>query len=203
MFYARNEKGLRVRPIFSGQRAICGSCGEPVIGKCGEIVPWHWSHLSGSDCDAWAEPITVWHEGWQNILEYEEGANIEVPIEKDGCVHRADAVLKNGTIIELQHSTISPAAIREREYYYGERMIWLFDCRDAYDNDRFELRKKLSDVKRTFRWKHPKKSIAYANRKVYLDFGNDTLFFLIKLYPDTPCGGIGELVSRHDLTYGL
>ena len=199
MFYANDKEGKKIRPIFSGQMASCGCCGESVIGKCGEIVPRYWSHLSGTDCDSWAEPITEWHANWQDILEGEEGADIEVPIERNGYVHRADAVLKNKTIIELQHSAISPAEIREREYYYGVQLIWIFDIQEAYNKERFELRKELSATKRTFRWKHPQKSIAFATRKVYLDLGNDWLLYLIKIYADSPCGGIGELVSRHDL----
>lgn len=199
MFYANDKDGKKTRPLFSGQTALCGCCGESVIGKCGEIVPRYWSHLSGTDCDTWAEPITEWHVNWQDILEGEESADIEVPIKRNGYVHRADAVLKNKTIIELQHSAISPAEIREREYYYGVQLIWVFDIQEAYNKERFELRKELSATKRTFRWKHPKKSIAFATRKVYLDLGNDWLLYLIKMYPDTPCGGIGELISRHDL----
>ena len=203
MLYANHKNGSRIRPLFSGQSAICGCCGGPVIAKCGEIVSWHWSHLSGRDCDLWAEPITEWHVNWQDILEVEEGANVEVPIEKNGYVHRADAMLENGTIVELQHSTISPAEIREREFYYGLKMIWIFDIKDAFDNERFELRKKLSDGKRTFRWKHPKTSIAFATRRVYLDLGHGWLLHLIKMYPDTPCGGIGELIGSIDLTLNL
>jgi len=203
MFYANDKDRKKIRPIFSGQMAFCGCCGESVIGKCGEIVPRYWSHLSGTDCDSWAEPMTQWHANWQDILEGEESANIEVPIERNGYVHRADAILKSGTIIELQHSAISPAEIREREIYYGVRLVWIFDIKEAYNNDRFELRKKLGNYKYTFRWKHPKKSITFATRRVYLDFGNDSLLYLIKIYPGPPCAGIGELISRHELTFNL
>ncbi len=203
MFYANDEFGKKIKPSSSGQMAFCGSCGESVVGKCGEIVPWYWSHVAGTDCDSWAEPITEWHAIWQDILEGEESANIEVPIERNGYMHRADAVLKGGTIIELQHSAISPAEIREREIFYGVQLIWIFDIQEAYEKERFEFKKERSPTKRTFRWKHPKMSIAFARRKVYLDLGNDWLLYLLKMYPDTPCGGIGELISRHDLFLNL
>jgi hypothetical protein len=52
-------------------------------------------------------------------------------------------------------------------------------------------------------WAHPRKSIAFAKRKVYLDLGKGWLFHLIKMYPDPPCAGIGELIHRIDLTYFL
>jgi hypothetical protein len=48
-------------------------------------------------------------------------------------------------------------------------------------------------MKRTFRWKQPWKSIAFAKRRVFLDLGDGYMFQLSKLYPDAPCGGFGLL----------
>jgi competence protein CoiA len=121
-------------------------------------------------------------------------AKIEVPIMRSGITHRADAVLWNGegNIIELQHSAITPDEIEARERFYGNKMIWIFDVREAYKEKRFVFRKKDGD-KHTFRWKQPRKSIAFAKRPVFLDLGEGYMFQLAKLFPDAPCGGFGKL----------
>lgn len=97
-------------------------------------------------------------------------------VRPDTPAHRADAVLPGGKIIELQRSSISPRNIYLREEFYGEKMIWLFDTRDAYENKRFDLRKKGN--KDTFRWKQTRKSIAFARRKVFLDLGEGYVFYI-------------------------
>ena len=53
--------------------------------------------------------------------------------------HRADILACEDCVVELQHSSISPAEIREREAFYG-RMIWLLDGRPFQDQIRVEKR---------------------------------------------------------------
>lgn len=190
MRWAHDADRQVIGPRISGKMGFCPSCGKPVIAKCGVIMVWHWSHLSGRDCDPWAEKLTGWHTDWQDILEGYRSAKIEVPITKHGETHRADAVLMDGTVVELQKSAISPKDIEIRESFYGEKMIWIFDVREAFEKKRISLRKKKSG-RETFRWKHPRKSIAYATRKVFLDFGEGNLFELAWMSKDTPCGGYG------------
>ena len=197
MRYALNTSEDRIIPSFSGERAICPLCRDHVAGKCGEIVTWHWSHLSGPNCDPWTESLTDWHLSWQQFLEYYRSANIEVPIKDSHSSHIADAVLPGGKIIELQHSSISPRDIYLREEFYGKKLIWVFDTREAYKSKRFDLRKKGN--KNTFRWKQPRKSIAFATRKVFLDLGEGYLFQIKKIYFDTYCGGFGTLHYWQDL----
>lgn len=193
MLYALDIKKRKIEATFSGQRAVCPGCGSVVIGKCGEIIPHYWSHLSGPDCDPWYEPLTEWHIDWQNILKKYRGAEIEKTISKGMSQHRADAFLPDGKIIELQHSGISPEEIRKREDFYGNKLIWVFDAIDAYVENRLELRETETYNKYTFRWKHPRKSIAYATRKVFLDLGYGLLFELEWMSKETPCGGKGTL----------
>jgi hypothetical protein len=117
-------------------------------------------------------------------------------MSKNGETHRADAVLPDGKIIELQHSRISPEEIRERELFYGEKLVWIFDCRSAYEKGRIELKEKNDN--KTFRWKHAKKTIAYTSRKTFLDLGEGNLYELVWMSKDTPCGGRGKLhYSEH------
>jgi competence protein CoiA len=201
LLFTFSDDGLKIWPQFSGQIAICDLCRNPIVAKCGDIVIPHWAHLSGHDCDTWYEPMTEWHVLWQQVFEA-DGADIEVRVNRNGHVHRADVMLENGVVVELQHSSISPKEIRERELFYGPGMVWIFDIRDAHDNERFYLNKERGE-QHTFRWEHPRKSIAFAKRKVYLDLGKGWLFHLLKMYTDPPCAGIGELIPSIDLTYFL
>ena len=111
-------------------------------------------------------------------------------MSRDGEIHRADAVLPNGTVVELQYSGISVAEIRKREAFYG-RMIWVFDAQAAYEAKRLELRPRGDYL--SFRWKHPKKTIAHVTSPVRLDLGSGKVFVLRKMSKETPCGGWGNL----------
>ena len=55
----------------------------------------------------------------------------EVICQKDGEKHRADILTESGVVVELQHSAISVDEIQERERFYGEKMIWLFDATNS------------------------------------------------------------------------
>lgn len=190
MYFALSEQGIQIRPEVSGQRALCPSCPSEVVGRCGSLNDWHWSHLGSGDCDPWAEPSTQWHVDWQNYLRV-RGAAIEVPMEKNGQRHRADAVLPSGKVIELQHSAISVDEINAREAFYGN-MVWLFDIRHAYEQDRFLFRRHMGNY-RTFRWKHAWKSVAFARAPAHLDLGGGKVFRLQKMFAGPPCGGGGYL----------
>jgi hypothetical protein len=131
-----------------------------------------------------------------------------VPIEKGGEKHRADIVHSSGRIIKLQQVPLLPAEIRSREAFFGlRRMLWLFDVRDATVDGpygpRLDLRAK--SAYHTFRWKHPKKHIAFAKAPVLLDLGTIGIFSLGKLHIETgaPYGGWGKLSSRESFVVWL
>lgn len=185
MFLA-TRNGIRDASPDPGSRASCPQCSRPVIAKCGEIVTWHWAHESGTDCDTWAETPGPWHRAWQELVPQEAREVIT------GC-HRADMISWDGTIIELQQSGISPEEIRERELYYGQftsKFLWMFNARDVYAEWRLDIRERPDDPRRysTFRWKHPRKSVAWCQKPVLLDLGSE-VFRLMKIHPETPCGG--------------
>lgn len=187
MLYATTETGLRLT-AEPGRTAFCPVCREPVRPKCGRIVTWHWAHIGREDCDDWAEPDSAWHLDWQAIVPAEWR---EVVIGR----HRADIKAFDGTIVEIQHSTISADEIRERENFYG-RMVWIFDAREAYAEGRLHFRRRDRRDYMTFRWKHPRKTLAACRRPVLLDLGDGLLFRMRKMHPTAPCGGWGMATSR-------
>jgi hypothetical protein len=199
MIFASEPSGYRIKAFRKG-KALCPACRAEVIAKCGKINVWHWAHKKDSDCDSWADPDTRWHLGWKNLFpEWSE-----IMVEKDGKRHRADLLLPNGIVVELQHSYISPDEIREREQFYG-RMIWIFDIQDclSLNPDTGEPRFLLWDKGSywTFRWKHPKKHIAFAKATTWLDLGDEQVFVLKKFYTDEHYAGWGYVQSKFDLLY--
>ncbi len=75
-------------------------------------------------------------------------------------------------------------------------MFWIFDCRDVWKKERFELRKKLdNEGGYTFRWYYPRKSISYCQKTTYLDFG-EYIFKVNKMYHECPLGGWGNLMHK-------
>jgi competence protein CoiA len=180
-----------------GQRATCPQCDGDVIAKCGPILAWHWAHKV-ADCDTWSEPMTRWHADWQARYPAEL---CEVTVDGGGRRHRAD-VMGNGRVIEFQHSSISVEDINNRESFWG-CMVWVFDARAPYSDDRLILYpgrprvgKPNNPRYRSFRWKHPRQSIAYCDAPVYLDIGDGQLL-QIKRNIDVfaPYRGWGLLVT--------
>lgn len=186
MYKAEIMPGQFTEALATGQRAACPSCKGEVLSRCGVIVANHWAHVSGTECDAWAQPMTDWHYNWQAC----------VPIERREVVmgpHRADAVAHDGSVIEFQHSSITGEEINEREAFYGN-MSWVFDARKATEAHRLMIRDRGSH--RTFQWRQARKSITSCAERVFLDVGHDCLFMLIGIYPDAPIEGYGHLISH-------
>jgi hypothetical protein len=156
-----------------------------MIPKCGPLVVHHWAH-EANDCDPWWEPETAWHRGWKALLP-------PACIEVSRAGHRADIVRQDGTVLELQHSSIDLATIAERERAYG-RMAWLFDGTDL-DADRFDIRERGGYA--SFRWRHPRKHYGCCTQPAFIDLGDGTVFWLRRLYLDTPpYGGWGYVVPE-------
>jgi Competence protein CoiA-like family len=179
MLYAITDDGKRIRPEPNLQ-ALCPGCRAPVIAKCGEVNIWHWSHVSGKECDPWYEPETAWHLKWKE--QFEEQCR-EVVIGP----HRADVqttrtFTSTPYVIELQHSPIDVAEIQEREDFYG-KMLWLLD--GAGFKDHCEIGKENGSsggaiIHAPFRWKWQRKSWRGRTRPLYLDFG-DCLWQLLDI----------------------
>lgn len=152
--------------------AVCPACQSQVIAKCGEVNAWHWAHQAG-DCDPWSEGETPWHRNWKGLfpLDWQE-----VVIEP----HRAD-IKTPKFVVELQHSAINPAMIREREQFYGN-MIWLFDLRAARKNvflsypDRGSHHLDVPYPLKLFAWKHARRSWFACTKPVLVHLARGELF---------------------------
>jgi competence protein CoiA len=179
MIFANDIFGIKIQAA-PGVEGWCPACQEKMIAKCGEIKIWHWSHIGGTDCDDWHEPMTQWHIDWQSNFTFDLQ---EVVMSKGDQVHRADVrLLPSKIVVEFQHSPISTDDIKARELFY-QKMIWVFDASEAYASGRFRVnREKDFD---TFTWKQSKKSISVCTRNVVFDIGNDEVFTVSKLYPAT------------------
>ena len=215
MLYALNEEKERIRPGDTGQRAFCPCCNSKVISKCVEINIWHWAHKS-NDCDNWSEGESLWHKNWKLNFPLESR---EVLIEKDGIKHRADVYYKK-LVIELQKSSISPSVIRQREDFYGKKMIWIFDGThltkmtgdilrsvlyewfmgpDGWTHRTLYLRRGKNGII-NFRWKGPRKYMGMTNRLAFIDLGMIGVFELGKMYLEggPPYGGWGYIYDGRD-----
>jgi hypothetical protein len=77
-------------------------------------------------------------------------------------------------------------------------MIWLFNGIELYD--RFTINKKVNENNNTyytFRWKHPKRTLVFCKKEIYLDLGIDCIFQIKKMYTE-PCRGWGIVYSHAD-----
>lgn len=203
MFYAVDASGVRIQATPKAA-AQCPCCLTPVRAKCGQLISWHWAHVE-QECDPFSEIMTEWHRQWQ--AEFPEVCR-EFVVPLNGQTHRADVLSPVGVVIEFQHSSISPEEIQEREAFYP-RMLWVFDTRnaaawtpapDSYAGNnvpRLDIRGKRPDGYRTFRWKHPRKTVAVCKAPVFLDLGEGQLLKLGRLYLDEPpYGGWGYRITR-------
>jgi hypothetical protein len=154
--------GQRSQPK-PGFRGACPGCGGEVVAKCGEKVVWHWAHRV-AECNYLSEPETEWHLDWKSRFPIECQ---EVSIEN----HRAD-VKGPLAVLEVQHSSISLTAIREREEFYGE-MLWVLDAvRFGGTGFADDIAISYEGKGRYFyRWKRkgPKRSFADATKPIILD----------------------------------
>ena len=195
LFATVNGEKIEAKPKTSGS---CPLCERKVFAKCGEINVWHWAHHKDESCDSWYEPETEWHKNWKFIFGKD---NCEIIISKDGVRHIADIQTKQNIIIELQNSPIQKPIIRKRETFYGERMIWVINGKHFKDNFRiftsrlnedeeyFRLRNPLSSQygnadnnksknEFNFLWNWCRKSWSEVERYIFIDFGDENLFWV-------------------------
>lgn len=112
-----------------GAHGICPLCGDELISRQGEINTWHWAHKNGHVCDSWYETKGAWHRWWQDQFDksWQEVAIIKKGEgeESQDIKHIADVRTDEDWVIECQYSSLSLQKIREREAFYGKKMVWV------------------------------------------------------------------------------
>lgn len=78
--------------------------------------------------------------------------------------HRADVIASDGAVVELQNSPLSVGDIRDREAFYGPRMVWLLNGEVFRGNFRVQ---RLGAGAR-FHWAWPRMGWCLARRPVFV-----------------------------------
>jgi competence protein CoiA len=214
LFALVDGEKVEAKPNTQGK---CQLCESDVFSKCGEINDWHWAHFKDESCDSWYEPESEWHKNWKLIFGKE---NCEIIISKDGIRHIADIQTKENVIIELQNSPIPKPIIRQRESFYGEQMIWIINGLHFKNNFKFyppgttiSFRSDnkspdrhgifINNIQETtphlknevnFSWDWARKSWCDVQRYVFIDFGDETLFWVMDGMGTS--GGKGKHITK-------
>lgn len=131
LFAKRGNTTVRAEP---GARASCPGCEAAMIAKCGPQIIWHWAHEADrAECDTWSEGESAWHLGWK-LRAVQAGCRVEVTFRDGQDWHRADIVRPDGTIVELQHSSLDAEQIARRESFYRRHggLLWVWDARERW-----------------------------------------------------------------------
>lgn len=114
--------GRPAKATQTGQRATCldPDCGAEMVSRVGDYVMPHWAHQAGESCDLDDRGELGWHMLWRYLFVH-AGARTEVPYEG----HRADVVLADGRVVEIQTKFLPTDDIVGRESTYGD-MAWLY-----------------------------------------------------------------------------
>ena len=165
-----NDRRVHIDETQSNQEYYCPSCGAPLVVKKGEIRQHHFAHKSNHVCnDTWERAgrqgydISPWHNDWQNLFPRD---NQEVRLHLGEVCHRAD-VLVDRTVVEFQHSILSPTVFDDRNNFYlnlGYKVVWLFDISDIYKEGKISYHKEGESC--LFYWSNPKRTfLAYDINK--------------------------------------
>lgn len=154
-----NNQRVYIEETKSNQNYYCPYCGEELIVRKGDVRVHHFAHKNRECIDTWQKDgsynMSLWHNEWQNCFPK---INQEIKLSQGNIMHRAD-VLVNRTVIEFQRSSISINNFNNRNQFYtqlGYRVVWLFDLRDVYKDNKLSITKKENRL--YFKWSNPLKT---------------------------------------------
>lgn len=157
MQFALDKNGKRTSIFNTHEKEdyFCPICGEKTVLRKGTERVFHFAHYPHSKCsDSWHYDMSEWHYLWQE--KFPEGTQ-EIVMMNGGEKHRADVYLVDKkTVLEFQHSPISPAEFNARNSFYrslGNKVVWLFDFTDQIEDEKMKL---LESSSQKFVWSHPK-----------------------------------------------
>lgn len=173
-----NDNRIHIDNTKSNNEYYCPYCGAPVITKKGDIRQHHFAHKISHACrDTWERnhsyDISPWHNEWQSCFPKE---NQELKLSLGETVHRADVVI-DYTVVEFQHSILSPDKFDDRNNFYlnlGYKVVWLFDLSDLFENGQITFTKEINGL--VFEWINPKR----AFNRYDINSGCIDLFFQFK-----------------------
>ncbi len=184
MQFALGENGKRVEihDAVKKNKYFCPCCNEKLILKQGRVKMWHYCHKADSVCTV-DNDMCEWHLRMQGYFSPEYR---EVVVDKK---HRAD-VLKDGIVIEFQHSPISLDDFEDRNNYYigkGYSVCWVFDTTDWFDKGKLDevgipegvyRLKRAPSVLQEYNFSNPNLSICFCDSYKDEDTGeiSDTVF---------------------------
>ena len=149
----KNEERIHSFEATKEEKYYCPICNGEMILKSGEVNITHFAHKNKECKDNWNYDMSEWHINKQS---YFDERFQEVIVEKNGVKHRAD-VLKDGVVIEFQHSPISAEEFNERNKFYisaGHKVVWVFDL-TLQKNEEQLYWDDYSDIVNMMRWKYP------------------------------------------------
>jgi hypothetical protein len=187
--------GQRARAIKDGpRRAACLDCEAVMLAKTGEVVSWHWAHLTENPhCAAALE--SEWHLGWKLEATH---SGVEVAVGK----RRADVLAPYGYAIEFQRSALTREEVQAREDDWGRKVIWIFYAKEAYERPGglqfWNADASFGKVDwAKIHWPHAPERVRAARCWTLLDVGQPNLMFVGEWVPDkSPLQGYGWPVTR-------
>ena len=182
VYIALNSNFIRthIDEATSNNDYFCPFCKAPLDLRRGDIRRHHFAHAKHHLCtDTWSrdrsENDSTWHKQWQERFPIN---NQEIPLQLGEIKHRADVMIDR-TVLEFQHSLLSPEKFSDRNVFYaglGHKVIWIFDCMDVT----------FSQKENFYYWTRPKRTfrnysdIASANQtELYFQTDESTLVHVI------------------------
>lgn len=132
LLYASRKSGIRVHvdDATHHDELKCPCCDSRVFAKRGHVKAHHFAHAPGTSCDISnrrASKMTAWHRKWQDSC-LPEFVEVRMFGDDGKIAHIADIKTHSGTVVELQHSSMTTREAHERECFYGHDMIWIVDA---------------------------------------------------------------------------
>lgn len=168
----KNKERVHADEATRQEEYFCPICHGSVILRKGEVKISHFAHRACACTDSWHYDMSEWHKRKQSFFDKQYQ---EIVLTHNGKTHRAD-ILKDGVVIEFQHSPISNEEFNERNRFYtslGYKIAWVFDVTDQIDMESLDYCG--SDNRLFMRWSRPKVVLKNIYPK---DYGTDISIWL-------------------------
>ncbi len=176
MEFAIDRNGNRVWAGVADDRETyyCPVCnGALIIKNKGQFRAEHFAHKSGICEDSWHYDMSEWHREMQALFD-EKYREVVCTAGKEK--HRAD-ILKDGVVLELQHSPLSAQEYISRNDFYkalGYKVVWVFDVSDQMSEGNLFFTD--GDPWNLMIWKYPKQLLSLT--PIVSDYCKDFALFL-------------------------